>query len=217
MSEIVVHEPVRWKCVWSVDKYEGSYAYRPVTAAAEKLAKWGFVDHMLAADLRYNDMFRNRWADTFGYELYYPGKLTERIESEGNALMFGGASNLWQCLIGNGGTANLNYFNTTNGHIGVGTDAATPATGTQNDLIGASKLRKVMDSGFPTHTDGVVSGASSITFKATFAPTDANFAWNEWGVFNASTGGRMLNRKVESLGTKTGSATWAFTVTLSLS
>jgi len=37
-------------------------------------------------------------------------------------------------------------------------------------------------------------------------------------VFNSATGGtgRMLNRKVESLGTKTSAASWAFTVTLTL-
>ena len=55
---------------------------------------------------------------------------------------------------------------------------------------------------------------NSVTFKATFDTADANWNWNEWGVFNASTEGVMLNRKVENLGTKTSSATWVFTVTL---
>ena len=35
-------------------------------------------------------------------------------------------------------------------------------------------------------------------------------------MFNGSSGGRMLNRKVEALGTKASGTTWALTVTLSI-
>jgi len=75
-----------------------------------------------------------------------------------------------------------------------------------------------MDATFPSHTDGTSSGSASIQFKSTFGTSDANWAWAEWGVFNSPTAatGRMLNRKVESLGTKTSAASWAMTVTLSL-
>jgi hypothetical protein len=45
----------------------------------------------------------------------------------------------------------------------------------------------------------------------------ANVAWQEWGLFNNTTsGGTMLNRKVESLGTKTEAQTWQFTCTITL-
>ena len=139
---------------------------------------------------------------------------------EGNLLMYGGASCLWQCLIGNGtGTAaqTLTFFNNGNAYIGVG-DSSTAAAATQTDLQAATnKLRKAMDATYPQHTDATTSGAASISFRATFGSSDANFAWAEWGVFNGSSGGRMLNRKVESLGTKASGATWVFTVTLSLS
>jgi hypothetical protein len=74
-----------------------------------------------------------------------------------------------------------------------------------------------MEATYPTHTDGTTSGSATITFRSVFGTGDANFAWQEWGVFNASTGGRMLNRKVESLGTKSSAATWTFTVTITLS
>lgn len=144
---------------------------------------------------------------------------TEVIEREGNLLMNGGASCLWQCLIGNGtGTASqtLTYFDNSNAHIGVG-DSTTTAAATQTDLQAATnKARKAMDSTYPQHTDGTSSGSATITFKATFGTSDANFAWQEWGLFNASSGGRMLNRKVESLGTKTSAASWAFTITVTL-
>src|SRR5581483_9840616 len=47
----------------------------------------------------------------------------EVLEQEGNLLMYGGASCLWECLIGNGTTTagqNLTYFNNANAAIGVG-------------------------------------------------------------------------------------------------
>lgn len=135
----------------------------------------------------------------------------EVIEGEGNLLMYGGASALWQRLIGTGVTA----FDNTNAYIGVG-NSTTAAAATQTDLQGASKHREAMDATYPSHTDGTSSGNASIVFKSTFETGDANFAWEEWGIFNASSGGRMLNRKVTALGTKTSSDEWAFTVTITL-
>lgn len=58
--------------------------------------------------------------------------------------------------------------------------------------------------------------ANVITARSLFGLADANFPWNEWGFFNASSGGTMMNRKVESLGTKPASQSWQFTVTLTL-
>ncbi len=137
----------------------------------------------------------------------------EVLEREGNLLTYGGASILWEALIG----AAITAFSNANAYIGVG-DSSTAAAATQTDLQAATnKLRKAMDATYPQHTDG--TGASSnaqIVFKSTFGSGDANFAWQEWGIFNASSSGRMLNRKVESLGTKT-TGTWTMTVTLSLS
>lgn len=147
------------------------------------------------------------------------------VESEGNLLMYGGASCQWQTLIGNGtATAGqaLTYFSNAQAAIGVG-DSNTAAAATQTNLQGTTnvtdRIRKAMDATYPLHTDATTSGAASIIFRSTFATTEANFAWQEWGVFNSATDatGRMLNRKVESLGTKTSAATWTFTVTLTLS
>lgn len=142
-------------------------------------------------------------------------------EFHGNLLMFGGASCQWETLIGNGtATAgqSLTYFSNANAAIGVG-DSTTAAVATQTDLQATTnKLRKAMDATFPSHTDGTASGNASITFRSTFATTDANFVWQEWGMFNSPTAatGRMLNRAVTSLGTKTSASAWQFTVTLSL-
>lgn len=147
-------------------------------------------------------------------------------ESESNLLVIGGASALWECLIGNGvGTSGntLAFYSNANAFLGVG-DSTTAAADTQTNLQAVTNaLRKAMDASNPAHTDSTgTSGAKTITFKSTFGTTDANFAWQEWGVFNGAgtgsppTGSRMLNRKVESLGTKTSSATWVLTITLSL-
>lgn len=101
-------------------------------------------------------------------------------------------------------------FNNANSYIGVG-DSSTAYAAGQTDLVAATnKLRKAMDATYPTTVTNV------LTFRSTFATTDANWAWNEWGVFNASSAGTMLNRKVESLGTKTSAQTWQFTVTLTV-
>jgi hypothetical protein len=143
------------------------------------------------------------------------------VEVDGNLLMFGGASNLWQSLIGNGTTTGgqtLTYFSNAQAAIGVG-DSSTAAVATHTDLQAATnKLRVAMDATFPQHTDGVISGAASIVFRSTFSTAQANFAWQEWAVFNSASGGtgRMLQRKVESLGTKTSASTWTLTLTLSL-
>lgn len=137
----------------------------------------------------------------------------EIIEIDGNLLVIGGSSALWERLIGTGITA----FDNTNAYLGVG-DSTTAAADTQTDLVASTnKLRKAMDATYPQHSDSTSSaGAKTITFRATFSTSDANFAWQEWAVFNASTAGRMLNRKVESLGTKTSASTWVLTITLTL-
>ena len=101
-------------------------------------------------------------------------------------------------------------FTNANAHIGVG-DSTTAFAAAQTDLqAAANKFRKAMDATFPTRATNV------LTFKSTFSTSEANFAWQEWGVFNASSAGTMLNRKVESLGTKTSAQSWAFTVTLTV-
>lgn len=145
----------------------------------------------------------------------------EVTQDWGNLLLDGGISCLWQCLLGNGtGTAaqTLTFFNNGNAYTGVG-DSNTAAAATQTDLQAASnKLRNAMDSTYPSQTDGTGSGAVTITFRSTFATGDANWVWNEWGIFNrATSAGRMLNRAVTSLGTKTSAASWVFTTTITLS
>jgi len=98
-------------------------------------------------------------------------------------------------------------FAEANAYIGVG-DSATAFAASQTDLQAATnKVRVAMDTGYPKRS------TNALTFKATFGESVANFAWQEWGVFNAGSSGTMANRKVESKGTKASGA-WVFEVTL---
>lgn len=120
------------------------------------------------------------------------------------ALTNAGRDFLTTLIVGGGGTV----FSNANAHLGVG-DSSTAFSAAHTDLQAATnKFRKAMDATYPQVATNVQ------TFRSTFATGDANFAWNEWGVFNASSAGTMLSRKVESLGTKTSAQSWQFTVTL---
>jgi hypothetical protein len=93
-----------------------------------------------------------------------------------------------------------------NAYLGAG-DSNTAFSIAQTDLQAASnKTRKVATA---SRASGVV------TFVSTFTTSDANYEWVETAIFNASSGGTMLSRKVESptLGTKVNTQTWVLTVT----
>jgi len=102
-----------------------------------------------------------------------------------------------------------NYDNT-NAYIGIG-NGTTAFAATQTDLVGASKTRKAMDATYPQ------VAANVVTYRSTFGTGDANYAWEEWGIFNASTAGTMMNRVVANNGTKAGTETKVVTVTITLS
>ena len=167
-----------------------------------------------------------QWKAVWKVEKYHGSDLSvapyETIEKEGNLLMHGGASCIWQTLTGNGtgtGDQDLTYFDNTNAYIGVG-NGTTASDATQTDLQAsagtANQIRVGMDATYPQHSDGTGAGAGTITFRSTYGTADANFEWYEWGVFNSGTVGRMLNRKQEDLVEKTSASTWTFSVSLSL-
>lgn len=99
-------------------------------------------------------------------------------------------------------------FNNANAQLGVG-DSSTAFAASQTDLQAATnKLRKAMDATYPQRA------ANVITVQSTFGSSEANFVWNEFGTFNASSGPTMLQRKVSALGTKASGQTWQFQVVL---
>jgi hypothetical protein len=111
-----------------------------------------------------------------------------------------------QALIGEAFTS----FANANARIGVG-DSSAAFGAAQTDLqASTNKLRKAMEAAYPTRT------GNALTFRSIFGTSEGNFAWNEWGVFNAASAGTMLNRIVASLGTKTSAQSWQFTVTVTV-
>jgi len=122
------------------------------------------------------------------------------------ALTTAGRNHIATDLVGE----SVTEFNNANAHIGVG-DSTTAFNVAQTDLQASSnKLRKAMDATYPTRSTNV------LTFRSTFSTSEANFAWEEWATFNASSSGTMLNRKVESLGTKLNTQTWVLTAPLTV-
>ena len=129
----------------------------------------------------------------------------EVIIGEGNCLLNSGIDEMWDLICGD----SANHFSNAGAQIGVG-DSTTAASPSQTDLQAATnKTYKAMDSGYPTST------SQKATFKASFGASEANYAWNEW-VVKQATSGKCLNRKVESLGTKSG-GTWTLQVDITLS
>jgi hypothetical protein len=106
--------------------------------------------------------------------------------------------------------------------LGVGTSTTADAIG-DTDLIG-TKRYNTMDATFPSQANGV------LTFKATYASGEAEFAWEEYGaIVNSGTATThvpgasktsnyvLLNRKAPAaLGTKGAGTTWAFTMTITI-
>ena len=136
------------------------------------------------------------------HQLFKPCEVTD---GEGNLLLNSGIDEMWDLVVGD----SANHFNNATAQIGVG-DSTTAASASQTDLQAATnKTYKAMESGYPTST------SQKATFKASFGDSEANYAWNEW-VIKQSASGKCLNRKVESLGTKT-SGTWTLEVNITLS
>lgn len=149
------------------------------------------------------------WHASWMVEKFIDGETDpyEVIRGEGNLLVNAGIQKLEDLLIGAGGTV----FDNTNAYLGVG-DSSTAAAASQTDLQAATnKLRKAMDATYPSRA------SQTVTWRSTFASADANWAWQEWAIFNAAAAGTMLNRKVESLGTKVSGTSWVLTVTVSIS
>ena len=129
----------------------------------------------------------------------------EVIEREGNVLLNSGIDEIWDLV----SEASSDYFNNANAQIGVG-DSSAAASPSQTDLQAATnKTYKGMETSYPT------SITQKVTFKSSFGSSEANYAWNEW-VVKQSSSAVCLNRKVESLGTKS-AGTWTLEVDITLS
>lgn len=141
-------------------------------------------------------------------EDFAAGKLLNKSEFEGNIMLNTGINAMWTLVTGTGATK----FDAGNAILGVG-DSSTGELATQTGLIGTNKLGKGMDGSFPTYGTNQYA-----TWEATFGSSDANFAWNEFCVFNGAVNvGVALNRKVSAQGTKVSGQVWQLTIQITLS
>ncbi len=102
-------------------------------------------------------------------------------------------------------------YRAANAYLGVG-DSTTAFSAAHTDLQASSnKDRQAMESSYPTLSTNV------ITARSLWGTSEANFAWEEHALFNASSSGTMLYRKAEALGTKTSAASWQLTVDITVS
>ena len=130
-------------------------------------------------------------------------------EIKGNVLLNEGIGLLIDIITGIDTTSNK--WDSANAHIGVG-DGTTAEDASQTGLQGTNTAFKGMDSGYPTR-DG-----NKAIWRATFGGTEANFAWEEFTVVNASDdSGTNLNRKVVSKGTKAEGETWTVQLEITFS
>lgn len=159
-----------------------------------------------------NEYFRyqTRWTITkFADEgAFAAGRAYEEAPIEGNLLLNEGINALLTLAAGGTETA----YNNANARLGVGDSTAAEAA-TQTGLQAATNvLYKAMDAGYPTFGTN-----QQLVFRATFAGTEANFAWNEFSVDNGATPNKNLNRKVSAQGTKASGQTWQLTLTITIS
>jgi hypothetical protein len=153
----------------------------------------------------HQDIEPYRGSEAAFHEKFQPYQV---IEGEGNCLLNAGIDEMWDLITG-GVSGSGHIFDNAAAQIGVGDDD-TAADPSQTDLqADTNKTYKGMESGYPTST------SQKATFKASFGDSEANYDWEEW-VVKQATSAICLNRKVESLGTKS-SGTWTLEVSITLS
>ena len=164
----------------------------------------------IGAGLKILEKFRLR--GRFNLEVFHVKKsgnifLPDFSQAFDNLTTNAGGAALLDLLIGAGGTA----FNNANSYIGVGDSNTAPAVGQTNLQAATNKLRKAMEATFPSRSGQVV------TFRSVFATGDANWSWEEMGIFNHASAGTMLCRAlVPAPFTKTSSLSITSTYTTTM-
>lgn len=137
------------------------------------------------------------------------GPVYQRQECYDNLRVQTGRDRAAGLLIGDG-TVGLNSNAV---RLGVGNSGTAASVSDTN--LGSNEYYQVMDTSFPSVTDNVA------TFRAEYGDTEANFAWECWGLdvdasetaSAGSTVNELYNRKVFDFGTKDGGV-WTLTVTI---
>ena len=141
-------------------------------------------------------------------EAFKRGEPYDISEFEGNLLLNEGITALQNLLIG---AADASFGNA-NTYIGVGDSSATTAASQTGLQAVTNKAYEAMEATYPQIS------SQTTTWRAIFESADANYAWREFTIVNASTdAGDNLNRKVSAQGTKASGQTWTVDVSLTWS
>lgn len=109
----------------------------------------------------------------------------------------------------------LTFFNNSNTYLGIGDDN-TAANVSQTDLIASiNKYRKNVDPTYPKifGDSGGPSNYGEILYIFTFLASEANFSWQEFGLFNDSSSGIMFDRFIYDAGIKNNEQIWSVELT----
>jgi len=128
----------------------------------------------------------------------------------GNLSLTEGMTTLCNLLTGTGAETVYSQANT---YLGVG-DSSAAEDHAQTALQAAvNKLWKQCKATYPQFADD--TGHRVVTWCADFTSAEANYAWAEFTVVNATTdAGKNLNRKVSAQGTKTAGQTWTLSISI---
>jgi hypothetical protein len=175
-----------------------------VTWILKKFLKVSFADHAKGKLTWKLEKFKAK----DGKEILQKGvKPYQVIEREFECLLNEGIGNFIDLICGLGSPT---AWNNANARIGVGNDATAPSA-SQTGLLGASKLYKGMNAGYPQK-----SGQQSI-FQGDFIDGEAEFAWLEEAIDNGAVALIDICRQNTSLGTKPAGQTWRLTGTITWS
>jgi hypothetical protein len=117
------------------------------------------------------DRYRLRYGKEEGERRFYQDVASgpdDRLQQDGNLLLLGGISLIFECLIGNGTSTSgqsLTFLANSTTWIGVG-DSSTATTSTMTDLqAGTNYYSNAADSTYPAHTAGstgkTITGATN--------------------------------------------------------
>jgi hypothetical protein len=134
----------------------------------------------------------------------------EEVETGSNLITTAGWTRLLTLAIGGGGTAFT--ATTTRIGVGIGTTAATVADTDLAAATGSTTRRWELVTGAGTVGAGTLT--RRLSFAASWASGDGNFAWNEVAIDQGTASGTgaatatLLNRVVGTFGTKTTGQVW---------
>ncbi|MEM4720594.1 MAG: hypothetical protein QXT73_00855 [Candidatus Methanomethylicaceae archaeon] len=141
----------------------------------------------------------------------FPDRYVTKEEHEGNILVYSGITGVWKLVAGLASPPGA--WSNANAKLRVGTGSGSATKSDTADTF-TNPVDKGMDTGYPML---VGTDNDTCAWKATFGPSDANQAWNEFGVINSDTTPVLLNRFVTSKGTKASGETWTLEIQIQLS